>query len=169
MPEFTVHDLQAADPDGFLALPDGVRLHVHDELDAMGMSVVDVSASSRERLLDFVRYHWGDEDKDWFANYVEARVVASGEPARLPRPGRSVFGRSVEGSAGTIVLLNGRTMQGWVTELSGDSLFFVYREEGDNPGCGREITVDAPGDVSRTAVVRVAAIAAYEFAGEDGW
>ncbi len=81
------------------------------------------------------------------------------------RPGG--FVRSMTGTAGSIVLLNGRIVKGWVRidGATDDHVFVMLAETGDGPGddLGRQQTE------YRVAVVRVAAIAAWEYAGEDGW
>lgn len=72
---YLLTDLQACEPD---ELPrDGdVVVHLHDETDDMGFPSVDLESPTETALLDYVREHWGDEDPDWFREYVVGRVVS---------------------------------------------------------------------------------------------
>lgn len=55
-------------------LPEGIRLIYEGGKDDMGFDRVEISAPSREQLLDFVRANWGDDDDQWFAEWVEGRI-----------------------------------------------------------------------------------------------
>jgi hypothetical protein len=74
---YWIDDLQACEPDALVAfLPDGIKVTVdveHDDTSA-GCARVSVYAPTKEALLDFVRYHWGDDDGEWFATHVVARI-----------------------------------------------------------------------------------------------
>lgn len=79
--------------------------------------------------------------------------------------------RAITGSAGTAILGSGKELRGWALEAAenGEHFTFVFAEVGDTPGCGRELAVGAPTDDSRVAVVRVAHLAAWVYADDDGW
>lgn len=67
--------LQAVEPD---ALParEGLVVEVDADLDGQGFPRVDVVARDRDVLIAYVYWHWsGDEDPDWFREYVVNRVT----------------------------------------------------------------------------------------------
>lgn len=66
--------LQAVEPE---ALParEGLLVEVNDDLDGQGFPRVDVVADDRDVLIEYVREHWGDDDADWFREYVVGGVV----------------------------------------------------------------------------------------------
>jgi hypothetical protein len=71
--EYRVAHLQAADVES-LPPAAGIRIEVEPELDEMRLHRVAVIGSTREILIDYIREHWGDEDEDWFRQYVRERV-----------------------------------------------------------------------------------------------
>lgn len=66
--------LQAVEPD---ALParEGIIVEVDPDLDDMGFPRVDVVARDRDTLIAYVREHWGDDDADWFRQYVVGGII----------------------------------------------------------------------------------------------
>lgn len=66
--------LQAVEPE---ALParEGLVVEVDADLDDYGFPRVDVVARDRDVLIEYVRWHWGDDDADWFRDYVVARIT----------------------------------------------------------------------------------------------
>lgn len=72
---YAVSDLQVVERDDLERdLPEGVRLAYEPGKDSMGLDRVEVSALSREALVDFVRVNWGDDDDAWFQEWVVARI-----------------------------------------------------------------------------------------------
>ena len=71
---FYVNDLQAVEPDE-LEPADGIEVVLDDELDGMGFNRVTVYGPTPEDVVEYVRREWGDEDPEWFEEYVVARVV----------------------------------------------------------------------------------------------
>jgi hypothetical protein len=53
---------------------DGIRVEVEPGLDDMGFHRVSVFGPSREAVIDYVRENWGDDDEEWFVDYVVDRV-----------------------------------------------------------------------------------------------
>lgn len=75
---YTVSYLQACEVEEILAPnDDGVRVEIMEERDDMGFPRVYVVAPTRETLLEFIREHWGDDDDEWFNDYVVSRVEES--------------------------------------------------------------------------------------------
>ena len=72
--EYLLDYLQAVEPDA-LTTADGITVVVDDELDSMGFNRVSISGPTREAVVEYVRANWGDDDRDWFAEWVENRVV----------------------------------------------------------------------------------------------
>jgi hypothetical protein len=70
---WSVAYLQAAEPDA-LPAAEGILVEIVEDADEMGLPRVDVSGPSREAVLDYIRAHWGDEDADWFDEYVAGRI-----------------------------------------------------------------------------------------------
>lgn len=72
---YRVAYLQAVEPEFLPTPPEGVEVDVVEgHRDEMGFPRVDVTARTREAVLAYVREAWGDDDAEWFADYVEARV-----------------------------------------------------------------------------------------------
>lgn len=106
---FMVDDLQAAEPGelfrpaGEMSLDSsfdpgeaprsgsprpGVWVAVGDELDGMGFPRIEVRASTRELLLEFVEDNWGHQiDTDWFDAHVVDRILEIGGAPRLVATG----------------------------------------------------------------------------------
>lgn len=74
MMRYFVRYLQAVEPEQLPEKPEGIAVDVVETHDEMGFPRVDVSGSSRESLLEYVRAGWGDDDADWFKEWVEDRV-----------------------------------------------------------------------------------------------
>lgn len=72
---YFVHYLQACAPDDLPTVA-GITLDWHEGYDSMGMPRVDVIGPSREAVVEYVRLNWGDDDTDWFTEYVAGRVEA---------------------------------------------------------------------------------------------
>jgi hypothetical protein len=70
---FTVDYLQAVEPD-FLGKPAGIVVTLDEELDSQGFNRVTVEGPTREAVIEYVRENWGDDDADWFQEYVVDRV-----------------------------------------------------------------------------------------------
>jgi hypothetical protein len=70
---FAVTDLQAVEPEALEASA-GIRVEVDEELDSMGFPRVSVFGETRDQVIAYVRDQWGDDDPQWFAEYVVARV-----------------------------------------------------------------------------------------------
>ena len=70
----TVTDLQAVEPESLPSLPDSIIVHVHSERDEMGFPRVDVTGPTREAVLEYVLAVWGDNDREWFDEYVVGRL-----------------------------------------------------------------------------------------------
>lgn len=68
-----VDDLQAVEP-GALSPQPGIKVSLHPEKDSMEFDRATVSGPTREAVVEYVRLHWGDEDADWFKEWVEDRV-----------------------------------------------------------------------------------------------
>jgi hypothetical protein len=71
---FMVDDLQAVELDS-LPVVEGITIAVDPELDSMGFNRIAITGPTREAVTDYVREGWGDDDGDWFAEYVVARIV----------------------------------------------------------------------------------------------
>jgi hypothetical protein len=71
---YEVAHLQAVEPDE-LPRDAGVDVFVHEELDGMGFNTVTLSAPDRDVLIEYVREQFGDEDAEWFQEYVVDRVT----------------------------------------------------------------------------------------------
>lgn len=72
---YRIGDLQAVEPD---ALPtrEGILVERHPDLDDMGFPRVDVVSNSPATLIAYVHEQWsGDEDPQWFAEYVVGRIT----------------------------------------------------------------------------------------------
>ena len=84
MRRYFVDDLQAADLEG-LPAEDGVRVSVALGFDSMGLPRVEVEGPTPEAVLAYVRQGWGEDDADWFAEHVvarlQSRVIAPASPA----------------------------------------------------------------------------------------
>jgi hypothetical protein len=65
--------LQAVELDS-LPSREGVVVEVDPDLDEYGFHRVDVVARDRDVLVEYVRENWGDDDRDWFREYVEGRI-----------------------------------------------------------------------------------------------
>lgn len=101
MPLYRVSDLQAVEPD---ALPEreGIIVEVDPEPDSMGFPRVDVVGRTRDEVIAYVHWHWsGDDDPDWFREYVVDRVMeapmayddyvaAGGLQPKCPSCGRTI-------------------------------------------------------------------------------
>lgn len=70
---FRVDYIQAVEPDE-LPKRDGIRIIIEPELDGMGFNRVAVCGESREAVLEYVREAWGDEDPDWFREWIADRI-----------------------------------------------------------------------------------------------
>lgn len=71
---FAVEDLQACEPEALDWHRPDVVLFLHDGLDSMGFNRVTVTADTHEALISYVREFWGDDDEEWFAEYVVGRI-----------------------------------------------------------------------------------------------
>lgn len=69
---FRLSDLQAVEPES-LKSTEGVLVEISEERDPFAHA--DLVAASAEEIAEYVREHWGDDDGDWFANYVVARII----------------------------------------------------------------------------------------------
>lgn len=74
MMRYIVRYLQAVEPEHLPEKPEGIEVNVVETHDEMGFPRVDVSGPSREVLIEYVRVGWGDDDADWFKEWVEDRV-----------------------------------------------------------------------------------------------
>lgn len=83
---FRVEYLQAVEAEErpFPDVP-GVTVTIVERRDDMGFPRVDVEADDREKLIAYVREEWGDEDPEWFRDYVVARVTQTDERKGLTR------------------------------------------------------------------------------------
>ncbi len=70
---FVVTSLQAVEPDA-LKPQDGIVVTEDEAADSMGFPRVNVYGPTRDAVIEYVRREWGDEDPDWFADYVVARL-----------------------------------------------------------------------------------------------
>jgi len=71
---FMVDDLQSTDPE-FLAPMEGITVSLSPEKDSMGFDRATVEGPTREAVIAYVRREWGDEDPEWFQEWVVDRVV----------------------------------------------------------------------------------------------
>lgn len=71
---FRVTDLQSTEPSALSHPPDGVSLAFDVEKDSMGFDRVTVTADTPAQLLAYVEENWGDDDPQWWAEHVVARV-----------------------------------------------------------------------------------------------
>src|SRR5262249_7671391 len=71
---FLVDDLQTCEPDMLPAVA-GIDVSLSVGLDSMGFHRATVVGRSRDEVVGYVRKVWGDEDAEWFAEQVEARVI----------------------------------------------------------------------------------------------
>lgn len=79
----------------------------------------------------------------------------------------SEFMRSIEDSAGTVTLVSGLQVRGWVTQLGTGFFWLLVAGKSESPSSGRE--TEERTDDDEIMLVREAAVAAWAFAGEDGW
>jgi len=70
---YTVDYLQAVEPEELESV-EGITVTVEPELDSMGFNRVSVEGDSREAVIDYVRSQWGDDDRDWFNEWVVGRI-----------------------------------------------------------------------------------------------
>lgn len=70
---YGVSDLQITDWDD---LPNvaGIEVVLDPEIDSMHLQRAQVIGPTREAVIEYVRENWGEEDPDWFRDYVVARV-----------------------------------------------------------------------------------------------
>lgn len=75
MPRYEITDLQCCELEE-LPRPAGIRITVTEERDSMGFPRVTISGDDRDRLLDFVRENWGDDEDTggWYSEYVLPQV-----------------------------------------------------------------------------------------------
>lgn len=74
---FVLLDLEAVQPET-LEFGEGVEVTVHagrrEHVSSRACSV-DLASENRHALIAYVKEHWGDEDPEWFATYVVARIA----------------------------------------------------------------------------------------------
>lgn len=79
MSRYAVDALQACEPEE-LGHRHGITVTISDELDSMGFQSATIEGPTAEAVVEYVREHWGDEDGEWFDEYVVARVREVGAP-----------------------------------------------------------------------------------------
>lgn len=67
---YHVEGLQACEPSALYSLPGVISVELDEELDSMGFNRATVHGRSRDDVVDYVRRNWGNEDTDWFREYV---------------------------------------------------------------------------------------------------
>jgi hypothetical protein len=70
---YRVTYLQACEPD-LLEPAEGIVVVQDPDVDSMGMPRVTVYGPTRWAVQSYVRREWGDDDRDWFREYVTDRI-----------------------------------------------------------------------------------------------
>lgn len=70
---WAVDDLQTVEPDAFPKV-EGIEVVLDSEKDRYGFDRATVYGPTRTAVVEYVRLAWGDEDPEWFKEWVEDRV-----------------------------------------------------------------------------------------------